>query len=286
MEDYLRNSHLFEKRLQTQSVNGKTARFLYFRMMGPLMQAKMSKFLDLSKIPAVFIHGNPHLDNYVKTARGAGMVDFDRSRIGPYSWDIIRFLSSLSLRRQDDDGFLDKKIVEAFIDGYITHFLNPEIPFRQIKMLKDITPLKWQVSAKDYLKSNKKWSKKMRDFPVSPDDVAVKNILEHFLSNRHEEKLMDDYNVDEVGITPGTLGKQHYIYALAPKNPDSHLDALILDMKEVYQDKNTKYFYSPCDHHGERMILASRIYADGLEERLGFFTYNCAVRAQSTHFRS
>ena len=45
-------------------------------------------------------------------------------------------------------------------------------------------------------------------------------------------------------------------------------------MKEVYQEKNNKYFFSPCDHHGERMILASKIFADGLEQRLGFFTYN------------
>jgi hypothetical protein len=46
------------------------------------MQAKMPKLLDLSKIPVTFIHGNPHLDNYVRTARGSAMMDFDRSRMG------------------------------------------------------------------------------------------------------------------------------------------------------------------------------------------------------------
>ena len=274
MEDYLRRSHLFEKRLQAQSVNGKAARFLFFRMMGPAMQAKIARFLDLSKIPTVFLHGNPHLDNYVKTYRGAGMVDFDRSRMGPYAWDIIRFLSSVSLRRQEDDGFLDRKVVEAFIDGYMSHFLNPDLPFRQIKMIKDAKPLKWQTTTREYLKSNKKWAKKMRDFPQSPNHPEIQSILKGFLENRNEMSLLQEYEISEVGITPGTLGKQHYIYSLLPKNPDSHSDAIILDMKEVYREKDTKFFYSPVPHHGERMILASKIFADGLEERLGFFDHN------------
>lgn len=274
MEEYLKRSHLFEKRLQTQSINGKTARFLFFRMMGPLMQSKMPRFLDLRKIPTVFLHGNPHLDNYVKTFRGAGMVDFDRSRLGPYAWDIIRFLSSVSMRRVDDDGFLDRKVVEAFIDGYITHFLHADIPYKQIKILKDVKPLKWQLNTKEYLKADKKWAKKMRDFPISEHQPDVKNILRKFLESRHELDLLQDYSVDEVGITPGTLGKQHFIYSLLPKNPDSHLDGILLDMKEVYRDRDTKFFYSPCQHHGERMILASKIFADGLEERLGFFNHS------------
>ncbi|MFY7993560.1 MAG: DUF2252 family protein [Bacteriovoracaceae bacterium] len=274
MEEYLKRSQLFEKRLQSQSINTRDARFLFFRMMGPLMQSKMGRFLDLSKIPTVFMHGNPHLDNYIKTFQGAGMVDFDRSRLGPYAWDIIRFLSSVSLKRQDGDGFLDRKVVEAFIDGYFVHFLHPDIPYKQIKSLKEVNPQKWQVTTKDYLKANKKWAKKMRDYPISPKNADVSKILTEFLRNRHDENLLDDYTLDEAGFTPGTLGKEHYIFSLVPKNPDSHLDSILLDMKEVYVEKNTKYFYSPCEHNGERMILASKIFADGLEQRLGFFTYN------------
>lgn len=128
MEDYLRRSLAFEKRLQISPVPRKEARYLLFRMACPLMQAKLPRLLDLTKIPVTFIHGNPHLDNYVKTARGSAMMDFDRSRMGPYAWDIIRFLASLSLKRAEDDGFLDRKVVDHFIDSYITHFLHPEIP--------------------------------------------------------------------------------------------------------------------------------------------------------------
>ena len=237
------------------------------------MQAKLPRLMDLSKVPVTFIHGNPHIDNYVRTPRGAAMVDFDRSRMGPYCWDIIRFLGSVSLRRDEMDGFLDRKVVEYFLDAYLTHFLNPEIPHKQFKMLKNVEPEKWQLTTKEYLRANKKWAKKMRENGVSPKNELTTNLLNSFLENSNQQHLLNDFSVAEVGITPGSLGKKHFIYALAPRNPDSHLDSILFDIKEVYHEKNTKFFYSPSPHHGERMIMASKIFADGMEERLGFCTF-------------
>lgn len=273
MEEYLRQSHVFQKRLGIAPMPRREARYLFFRMACPIMQAKLSRFTDLSKVPVTFIHGNPHIDNYVKTFRGSAMMDFDRSRLGPYCWDIIRFLSSLSLRREDPDGFLDRKVVEYFLDAYIVHFLHPEIPSKQLRMLKNAEPEKWQMTSRDYLRSNRRWARKMREFPLPPKSETATQLLHKFLEARRELNLLDDYKVTEVGLTPGSLGKKHFIYALFPKNPDSHLDAIMLDIKEVYEEKNTRFFYSPCAHHGERMILASKVFADGMEERLGFCTY-------------
>lgn len=273
MEEYLRQGSVFQKRLENQKLSRKEARYLFFRMACPLMQGKLQRHLDLTKVPVTFIHGNPHIDNYVKTFRGSAMMDFDRSRMGPYCWDIIRFLSSLSLRRQESNGYLDRKVVEYFLDAYIVHFLNPEIPSKQLKMLKNTHPEKWQVTSREYLKSNRRWAKKMREHALSPKSEVVTGLLKCFLESRKELSLLDDYVVSEAGLTPGSLGKQHYIYSLMPKNIDSHLDAIILDIKEVYEEKNNRFFYSPCAHHGERMILASKVFADGMEERLGFCTY-------------
>ncbi len=252
----------------------KEARYLFFRLAGPIMQAKLQRFVDLSKVPTTFIHGNPHIDNYVRTSRGSAMMDFDRSRMGPYCWDIIRFLSSLSLRREDSGGFLDRRVVEHFIDAYYTHFLHPEIPHKQLKMLKDAKPEKWQVSTRDYLKANKKWARKMHEFPLDVRSETAVSLLHKFLLSRNELGLLNEYYVDEVGLTPGSLGKKHYIYSLLPKNPDSRIDAILLDIKEVYAEKNSRFFYSPFDHHGLRMIEASKIFADGMEERLGYCTHN------------
>lgn len=237
------------------------------------MQGKLQRYVDLTRVPVTFIHGNPHIDNYVKTFRGSAMMDFDRSRMGPYCWDIIRFLSSLSLRRENTDGFLDRKVVEYFLDAYIVHFLNPEIPSKQLKLLKGAEPEKWQMSTRDYLRSNRRWARKMREFALSPKAELPNALLTKYLESRNELSLMNSYQISEVGLTPGSLGKKHFIYSLMPKNPDSHLDGIIIDIKEVYDEKNTKFFFSPCPHHGERMILASKVFADGMEERLGFCTH-------------
>lgn len=272
MEEYLRRSQAFQKRLGINPIPRKEARYLLFRMACPLMQAKLHKYINLSKVPVTFLHGNPHLDNYVRTFRGSAMMDFDRSRMGPYCWDIIRFLASISLRREENSGFLDRKVVEYFLDAYVTHFLNPEIPSKQLKILKSVEPQKWQTTTREYLKSNRRWAKKMRDFAISPKHVQANTILRAFLESRHELSLLEEFRVDEIGLTPGSLGKKHFIYSLMPKNPDSHIDAILLDIKEVYAEKDTKYFFTPVPHHGVRMIEASRVFADGMEKRQGFCT--------------
>ncbi len=246
---------------------------MLFRMAGPVMQSRLYRFLDLNKVPTTFIHGNPHIDNYVRTFHGSAMMDFDRSRMGPYCWDIIRFLASISLHREEDEGFLSRIVVEHFLDAYITHYLNPEIPAKQLKLLKTVEPEKWQINTREYLKSNKRWAKKMRDYAVSPKSEQVQLLLQKFLESRQEQGLLSDYMISEVGHTPGSLGKKHYIYNLMPKNVDSHKDAIILDIKEVYEEKNNKFFFSPFAHHGQRMIEASKIFADGMEDRLGYCTF-------------
>lgn len=274
MEDYIRRSQAFQKRLKFHPVPRKEARYLLFRMACPLMQAKLPKLIDLSRIPVTFLHGNPHLDNYVKTSRGSAMMDFDRSRMGPYAWDIIRFLASLSLKREDERGFLYPDVVEAFIDSYIVHFLHPDIPSKQLKLLKNVKPLEWQSSTKEYLKADKRWAKKMREHALSPKSEIVVQLLEAFLESRQETNLLKDYKIGEVGHTPGTLGKKHFIYSLVPRDTDSHLDSILLDIKEVYAERSNRWFYTPDPHHGVRMIQAANIYAPGMEERLGYCTLN------------
>ncbi|HXH74403.1 MAG TPA: DUF2252 family protein [Bacteriovoracaceae bacterium] len=273
MEEYIRRSQIFQKRLGTTPLPRKEEKYLLFRMAGPLMQNKLPRFLDLNKVPVTFLHGNPHLDNYVRTFRGSAMIDFDRSRMGPYCWDIIRFLSSLSLRRAENNGFLDRKVVEHFIDSYITHFLYPDIPSKPLKMLKNAQPEKWQVSTWEYLAGNKKWAKKMREKPLDPRSEFSTGLLKKFLESRDELSLLNRYRVEEVGEAPGSFGKRHYIFALNPIDRDSHEDSILLDIKEVYEEKDNRFFYSPFPHHGQRMIEAGKVYAPGMEERLGFCTF-------------
>jgi hypothetical protein len=135
--------------------------------------------------------------------------------------------------------------VEYFIDAYYTHFLNPEIPHKQLKMLKEVRPDDWQMSTRNYLQANKKWAKKMRAFRINAKSESTIQLLMKFLESRGEQSLMNEYYIDEVGLTPGSLGKKHFIYSLLPKNPDSHKDAILLDIKEVYEEKNNRFFILP-----------------------------------------
>jgi hypothetical protein len=273
MEEYIRRSQSFQKRLGITPLPKKEERYLLFRMAGPIMQSKLKSFVDLNKVPTTFIHGNPHLDNYVRTFRGSAMIDFDRSRMGPYCWDIIRFLSSLALRSSENGNFLDNQVVEHFIDAYITHFSYPEIPARPLKILKNVRPEKWQSNSKEYLNANKKWAKKMRETPVDPASEDSIGLLTKYLESRNEITLLNDYRVNEIGAAPGSFGKMHFIFSLIPKDSDSCSDAIILDIKEVYNEKDNKFFYTPYSHNGLRMIEASKVFAPGMEDRLGYCTF-------------
>jgi hypothetical protein len=270
MEDFFRLSVSLKRRLLNNQNSLREQEQLFFRLVGPIMQNRLFRYIDLTQTPQVFVHGNPHLDNYVRTFRGSALLDFDRSRVGPYCWDLIRFMSSLAFRKEERKGFLDKKIIEALIDGYLTHFIHPDIPFKQIGFLKKIEPEKWQQNTREYLKANKKWAKKMRLFLVPTRSSEIKNLVQSFLASRYEEHLLNQFYIDEAGQTPGTMGKKHYIISLAPKNSDSLNDYILLDIKEVYHERNTKFFKNPYPHQGLRMIEASKLFADGVEQRLGF----------------
>lgn len=143
-----------------------------------------------------------------------------------------------------------------------------------MKLLKNVRPEDWQSSTKEYLASNKRWAKKMREHPLAPKSEVVNQILSCYLESRSDTQLMKEFKISEVGHTPGTLGKKHFIFSLVPRDPDSHLDAIILDIKEVYAEKSNRWFYTPVPHHGLRMIEAANIYAPGMEEKLGYCTVN------------
>ncbi len=252
----------------------KTAHLL-FRLLGPSFQRDFEKSFDLKKIPQLFMHGNPHLDNYAKTLCGAGLIDFDRSRMGPYSWDIVRFLGSVALR---GEGELKKKgnpssIVKAFLDGYLKTFSEPDIYFAYPTFIRSMVPSEQEITMDAYLEANIKWAKKMRKNPIDIKDKKMNKMLRLYLESRGEESLLKFYELTECGSSEGSLGKMHYLFVLRPKDNQEKKDSIMIDLKETYCEKDTKFFKSPFEHHGLRMIKASNLYAPGIEQRLGYFTY-------------
>ncbi|MFT5913846.1 MAG: hypothetical protein ACJAWV_003084 [Flammeovirgaceae bacterium] len=259
-----------------QFQEGEKGYFLFFRKMAMRMQERFSDIFEHSDMAKVLIHGNPHTENYVITKEGAGMTDFDRSRIGAYGWDIVRFLCSLSLKREEENTseLLPPIVLEYFKEGYLRSFHAPTLPFKGFSHEEsDKVEYKvWYDSTKDYLEANKKWSKRLRQNPIEEKDKKLNKILAGYLESRYEEELLNQYNVEEAGTAEGTFGNSRYLAVLTHKK-DKKADNIFVEVKTVYQDKDTQYYYNPYKHHGLRMIKASKIYAPKLEQRLGYTTY-------------
>ena len=252
--------------------------FMYFRYMCIRMQAHFKTLIDHNELPKVFMHGNPHTENYVITESGCGMGDFDRSRIGPYAWDITRFLCSLNLKNEDPESpeFISDVVKEYFQEGYTRGFLSPDIPYKGVSKTADKADFKvWFESTEAYLEANVKWPKKMRQQVLKKKmEKKVKQILHGYLKNRNELDLMDRYFVEETGTATGSFGNRRWLIALAPKKENPDLDKILIEIKEVYQDSDSQHYYNPFKHHGLRMIKASELYAPELEQRLGYTTHD------------
>lgn len=249
--------------------------FFYFRTMCIRMQERFAQIFDHSDIPKVFLHGNPHLENYVKTEKAAAMVDFDRSRLGPYAWDIVRLLSSIAMRKRKSTNkdFLPNIVLDYFYEGYIRSFNHSSLEFKQLSGLHQIRPQSWEKTTNDYLKSDNKWAKKLKEHPLATDDVMLMGVLNSYLESRNELELLNDYKVEKAGKAEGTLQNKRMLLVLAPKEQKSKKDRILLDIKSVYKDPDNEWYHNPYPHHGLRMIKAAELYAPEVEERVGYATY-------------
>src|SRR5438105_467819 len=72
--------------------------FTYFRFVNRPWAARVCEDLaDVSDIPHVRLHGDPHVEQFAVTKDAWGLDDFDDSARGPAFVDIVRYLGSLDL---------------------------------------------------------------------------------------------------------------------------------------------------------------------------------------------
>ena len=273
----------FKKPQEDQLLNilnyqdGQRGAFFYFRSMSMRMQARFAELIPQQDMPQVFLHGNPHIENFVVTDKGAAMVDFDRSRIGPYAWDIVRFISSVALKNKNkklNNRFLSDIVLEYFIEGYLRGFYIPELPFKQVSSMLYTMPKMWNKTTNEYIRNKGKWYVKLKENPLPLNHEMANAVLKGYLESRNELNLLDNYTIEEIGQAMGSFGNRRFLILLAPKDLENKtLDRIFLDIKTVYQDPDNEFYYNPYAHHGERMIHASNLYAPGIELRMGFTTY-------------
>lgn len=256
----IRRNYLHEKR---------GAHFYYRNMLLP-MQTRFAELMDMASTPRALLHGSPHVDNYAKSGQGAAMVDFDRSRVGPYTWDLVRLMVSLSLRQKKDaKGLLDKEVLKRMRKGYLRGFRHPDRPFSEFRELKDIEPEDDELSTDAYLKANKKWAKEMRRNALPADDADIVTLVSSWAEGRGDG-VLDDYYIEEAGRGQGSMGfRGLFLVVLAPKDKKAGLDRILLNIKATRTDPDTEWYKSPYGSEAERMRAAAEVYAPGWELRAG-----------------
>ena len=270
-------SNLFDKdpagdaeNIRRNYMHEKRGAHFYFRNMLLPMQARFAELLDMASTPRALLHGSPHIDNYAKSGQGAAMVDFDRSRVGPYSWDLVRLMVSLSLRRKKDaKGLLDKEVLKRMKKGYLHGFRHPDRPFSEVRELKDIEPETDELTTNAYLKANKKWAKEMRRNALPKDDADVVALVNGWAEGRGDG-VLNDYFIEEAGRGQGSMGfRGLFLVVLAPKDKKAGLDRILLNIKAARTDPDTEWYKSPYASEAERMRAAAELYAPGWELRAG-----------------
>lgn len=242
----------------------------FFRRTHDAMQRRFVALADAGEQPTVFLHGNPHVANYAKTRRGAAMVDFDRSRFGPYGYDLVRFLVSVSLRRADDgDGRLVHGAVsESLRRGYLLGLKAPGLGREEMHELRRREPKSWQRDLIRYLEKGKAWGKRLREHQIDHRSHRVQTMWSSYLESRGEEHLESGYALVAAAEVPGSQGKLHTLLLLEPVLDT--LEPLLLDVKETYCEPDTEHFWSSYSHDGERMVAAGELHAPGWERRPGW----------------
>ena len=256
-----------EKRLTDALSEDAKPAILLFRILGPQLQSLFTEQIDLGDTPKLLLHGNPHLDNYARTYNGTGLVDFDRSRVGPSLWDITRALCSITFWSRDDQVRPHEEVMAIFFAAYQEAIEDRLAYWETPDFLRQISPKKFQMTPTRYLNSGKKWVKKMeRNLVEAPEDFHH-TLFEAYV-NEHDPRLLEHWSLSEVAEVAGSMGKRHYVYQLDPKVETR--EPILLDIKETYIEEDNAYFHNPFKHQGVRMVTASRLYSPGIEEGIGY----------------
>ena len=91
-----------------------------------------------------------------------GQVDFDRSVVGPYCWDLVRMLVSLSLRQKHMVGegkLLHSYVITRLRAGYLRGLRRPDLPVIPMSRLNEIPAANFEKSVRQYIKEGKAWAK-------------------------------------------------------------------------------------------------------------------------------
>jgi hypothetical protein len=95
--------------------------FRYFRLLARQFAARTCfEFNDLRwRLPAVAVHGDAHIEQFVVTDRSYGLEDFDLAGLGPAVVDLVRYASSIHVACRNAGWSCNgDEAVNAYFDAY------------------------------------------------------------------------------------------------------------------------------------------------------------------------
>jgi hypothetical protein len=128
-----------------------TARpFRYFRLLARASAARTClDFRDLRwRLPAVAVHGDAHLEQFVVTGRTYGLEDFDMAGFGPAVVDLVRYAASLHVACHEMRWACDgNAAVAAYFDAYREALDHPvkRTPPTVVERLRGSVPQKHET---------------------------------------------------------------------------------------------------------------------------------------------
>ncbi len=269
---FIRYPWMDDAKMRVLIANDPTGPHSLFRKLQANVQAAMHEQLNTEDYPKVFLHGSTHIDNYTQTLSGMGMIHFDRAYVGPYAWDVVCFLLSLSLRHQHN---LDKPHVHKnflkFHQGYLEGINNNDY-YDSIPVIEQTDLKPWHIDNRAYIEHAKKWVIKSHQQQIDINDPICNSLLKQYFSSRHEE---NNYHTASVAFARGEAHVNHFIYILLRGDDEYRL----VDIKPTRHYLNdsaefTKQYDNPYAHHGKRMIVASQLYAPGVTADEGYASIN------------
>ena len=141
----------------------------------------------------------------------------------------------------------------------------------QMAHLRRKAPKDWERTTRAYLTSNRRWAGKLATNARAPGE-STKSLLREYLRNRNEIALLERFIVLTSACVRGSFGKLHHLFLLVPRRGRGE-DDILIDVKEVYDDPDTRWYYNPFPHNGQRMVAAGDLFAPEWERRPGWATH-------------
>ena len=262
--------------------------FRYFRLLARQFAARTCfEFRDIRwRLPAVAVHGDAHLEQFVVTGESYGLEDFDMAGFGPSVVDLVRFGASLHLAcRQAGWPCNPDQAVEAYFSAYAAALDRPVVRTApaivgRLRAVVPQEPLAWLA-----------WADALMQ-PLPPgDEAAIRRGAERFVRLMREtgpSRSEGFYTISKVGRVDLGIGSALEVKTLIRVDgptpaPD---DDLILEARRAVPTTHPECISRPGDGSSLHILMLTALLGPRLPDVFGFMPIEGAQEAPEVWIQS